>query len=62
LLSLLTQICLVREIVRWKLKGGDLKLVIILFFKPALNLHLSISIGQSPLQGRSASKATAMIQ
>ena len=43
-LSLRTQNCLVRETFRWKLKGGDLKLVIILLIKIYLgyNLHQNL--------------------
>jgi hypothetical protein len=45
--SLLTQICLVRETFRWKLKGGDVKLVIILFIKIYMGCNLYVANAHS---------------
>ena len=42
-LTILTQICHVRDTLRWKLKGGDLKLVIVLFIKIYMGCKLKLA-------------------
>ena len=42
-LTILTQICLVRDTLWWKLKGGDLELVIILFIKIYMGCILKLA-------------------